>query len=122
MHRKGGIFGMKNFEKIKNNFEMFLVEAGEDGAAFQFTFSKIVFRVVASFGDGWDHVSVSLDKPRCPTWGEMCFIKDLFFEPEEVVMQLHPARSEYIDVHPHCLHLWKPQSTTIPTPNKGLVG
>ena len=38
--------------------------------------------VIVSDQDGWDHVSVSLQK-RCPSWNEMCFIKDLFFDPEE---------------------------------------
>src|SRR5262245_54586743 len=28
----------------------------------------------------WDHVSVSLSH-RCPTWDEMCWVKDLFFLP-----------------------------------------
>lgn len=55
---------------------------------------------------GWDHVSVST-KRRTPTWEEMCFIKSLFFEPEETVVQFHPAESEYVNVHPFCLHLWR---------------
>lgn len=66
-------------------------------------------RVVASNGVGWDHVSVSLPT-RCPTWEEMCWVKDKFFEPEEVVMQLHPARSQYVNNMPYCLHLWRPQN------------
>ncbi len=33
--------------------------------------------VIASDGAGWEHVSVSL-KGRCPTWNEMCWIKELF--------------------------------------------
>ena len=37
-------------------------------------------RVLFSDGLGWDHVSVSL-ADRCPTWAEMCFIKDLFLRP-----------------------------------------
>ena len=45
----------------------------------------------AADADGWDHVSISL-KNRCPNWTEMCFVKDLFFEPEETVMQLHPPQ------------------------------
>ena len=57
----------------------------------------------------WDHVSVSL-KTRTPTWEEMCHIKSLFFADEEVVMQLHPAKSAYVNYHPFCLHLWRPQS------------
>lgn len=62
-----------------------------------------------SDGSGWDHVSVSL-ATRTPTWEEMCWVKRLWFLPEEVVMQLHPAESEYVNYHPFCLHLWRPQS------------
>lgn len=65
--------------------------------------------VVASNGLGWDHVSASL-KTRCPTWEEMNFIKDEFFDPEEVVVQIHARRSAYVNNHNFCLHLWRPQT------------
>jgi hypothetical protein len=71
--------------------------------------------------ENWEHVSVSTPG-RPPNWQEMCFVKDLFWDPEEVVMQLHPARSEYVNNHPHCLHLWRPLNATIPTPPSLLVG
>lgn len=78
------------------------------------------FFVIASNGDGWDHVSVSPGSQRrqsCPTWDEMCAIKDMFFEPEEAVVQYHPAKSAYINNHPYCLHLWRPNNgATLPTP------
>lgn len=65
-------------------------------------------RVIFSDGMGWDHVSVSL-ATRCPTWEEMCFVKDVFFQPCEVAMQIHPAKSDYVNNQPFCLHLWRPQ-------------
>lgn len=49
-------------------------------------------------GEGWDHVSVSLPA-RLPTWTEMSRVKDLFWDPEDCVMQLHPPHSEYINYH-----------------------
>ena len=66
-------------------------------------------RVIFSDGMGWDHVSVSMAK-RCPTWDEMCAIKDLFFNPDETVVQFHPAQTEYVNLHPNCLHLWRDQT------------
>src|SRR5690349_6482303 len=34
----------------------------------------------ASGGEGWEHVSISIpSEDRCPTWEEMCFVKDLFW-------------------------------------------
>lgn len=77
--------------------------------------------VIVSDGMGWDHVSVSLPT-RCPTWEEMCLVKDLFFEKHEVAMQLHPAESEYVNHHPYCLHIWRPQNRSIPTPPSICVG
>ena len=56
---------------------------------------------------GWQHVSVSLAR-RPPNWTEMSFVKTLFFEDEECCLQFHPPASQHINLHPHCLHLWKP--------------
>lgn len=70
-------------------------------------------RIVASaadprdtLADGWEHVSVST-KRRVPNWTEMCFVKALFWEDEEAVLQFHPPKSDYVNNHPHCLHLWR---------------
>lgn len=60
----------------------------------------------AKNGTGWEHVSVSYPH-RTPTWEEMNFIKDLFWGEDETVVQLHPPKSEYVNNHPYCLHLWK---------------
>lgn len=92
---------------------------------------KVGLRVIASKGGkiwgrgeagaDWDHVSVSLPY-RTPTWNEMCFIKELFFFPDEIAMQLHPVE-EYINNHPFCLHLWRPlRQKEIPLPPSILVG
>jgi hypothetical protein len=77
--------------------------------------------VIASDGLGWEHVSVSLPE-RTPTWEEMAFVKALFWDPEDAVMELHPPRSQYINNHPHCLHLWRPIGVEIPLPPAETVG
>src|SRR4051812_27513200 len=46
----------------------------------------------------WDHVSVSIEG-RCPNWKEMCFVKDLFFDEQEAVIQYHPPASMYVNNH-----------------------
>ena|SRR6516162_9585380 len=56
--------------------------------------------------DGWEHVSVST-KRRPPNWQEMSFVKDAFWHDDEVVVQFHPAKKDYINCHPNCLHLWR---------------
>lgn len=84
-------------------------------------------RCMVSDGMGWDHVSVTIapinkNATRCPTWEEMCYIKDLFWNKDEVVIQYHPAEVDYISQHPWCLHLWKPQGVILPTPDPEMVG
>jgi hypothetical protein len=71
-------------------------------------YKKFHLKVIASFEpNGWNHVSVSLEH-RNPSWNEMCFVKDLFFDEEELCLQFHPAKSEYVNLHNHCLHIWQP--------------
>lgn len=82
---------------------------GYAAGAFFLKRGNATMRVICSDGGGWDHVSVSL-KTRCPTWEEMAFVKGLFFGDEEPAMQLHPAKSQYVNHHPFCLHLWRPQT------------
>lgn len=78
-------------------------------------------RFVCSWGGGWDHVSVSfLD--RCPVWKEMCEVKDIFFGEDEVCVQYHPKKEEYINNHPYCLHIFRPQNEKLPTPPSWMVG
>ena len=43
---------------------------------------------IASNGDGWDHVSVSVAH-RIPNWLEMHFAKRTFFADGQTAMQLH---------------------------------
>jgi hypothetical protein len=81
--------------------------------------------IIASDGDGWEHVSVHArrgQQTRTPTWKEMTFVKSLFWEDEDVVVQFHPRRSEYVNTHPNVLHLWRPVYGFIPTPPTWMVG
>lgn len=112
---------MKSLKQLQANLKEHLLIAGgepdDDGLAAQLTYNGVacLLRVVVSWGMGWDHVSVSLSN-RCPTWDEMCFVKDFFFHPGECVIQYHPAEENYISNHDYCLHLWRPQNQDIPTP------
>lgn len=112
--------------------EKFRVTAGRLGSdpsfgnngAFELTLKtpgKPRLFAIASDGAGWEHVSVSR-KDRCPTWEEMCAVKDLFWDPEDAVVQFHPPRSNYVNNHPFCLHLWKPAEGSLLLPPSILVG
>lgn len=80
-----------------------------------------VLHIIASNEYYWEHVSVSLPH-RTPTWEEMCLVKEKFWDPDDCVVQFHPPESRYINVHPHCLHLWRPTEMSIVLPPPWLVG
>lgn len=82
--------------------------------------TRRAFKVMVGSGMGWDHVSVSLPD-RCPTWEEMCWVKDLFWPAEETVLQYHPPASQAVNIHKHCLHLWRPTTQAIPLPPQKMV-
>jgi hypothetical protein len=71
--------------------------------------------------DGFEHVSVSTER-RCPNWIEMCFVKDLFWDDEETVVQFHPPKSRYVNNHEFCLHLWRDVNEPTRLPPSQLVG
>jgi hypothetical protein len=93
---------------------------GNNGA-FEFEFRNRLLKVIISDGHRWDHVSVSTPN-RCPNWEEMSWIKDIFFEPEETVIQIHPPQSDYINNQPCTLHMWRPQDAVVPTPPSWMIG
>lgn len=92
-----------------------------DGGIFKIPYQGRTLIVIASNGLKWNHVSVSLES-RCPSWKEMSYIKDLFWNENEVVMQLHVDKKNHINLHPYCLHLWQPQDQIIPVPPNFMVG
>lgn len=80
-------------------------------------------RCIASDGADWEHVSVSLED-RPPRWNEMCKVKDIFWDDEDLVVQFHPVKSDYVNYHPYCLHLWRKSGTNnfVEMPHHLLVG
>lgn len=99
---------------------------GHNGAFFIPGYSRRMrdLYVLASDGSGWEHVSVSVvDAPRqTPTWAEMCEVKRIFWDDDDVVVQFHPAKRDYVNQHPGTLHLWRPVGVTLPTPDPLMVG
>lgn len=85
------------------------------------------FQCVASDGMEWEHVSVTLrfkssTNYNLPSWEEMCYIKSVFWDDEDVVVQYHPAKSQYVNNHPFVLHLWRPTTVLLPVPESIMVG
>lgn len=86
-----------------------------------------VFQCQVSDGMGWEHVSITVHPinqkaTRCPTWAEMCCVKELFWDDEDCVVQYHPPKSEYVSMHHFCLHLWRPTNESLPKPDSLMVG
>lgn len=100
------------------------IETAEDGVRGYMDIPRHgVYFFIASWGMGWEHVSVSRPKYKgCPSWEVMCFVKDIFWFGHEAVMQLHPPDKDYVNFHPNCLHLWRPIGKEIPLPPASLVG
>ena len=80
--------------------------------------------VIASDGMGWEHVSahgVRSGEVITPSWGDMCRLKDIFWDGEDVVIQYHPPKSQYVNISKYTLHLWRPIGIEIPVPPVILV-
>jgi hypothetical protein len=96
---------------------------GDPYGVFEIPFESFRLFVLATDGKGitakdgieWEHVSISL-KSRTPNWKEMCFIKSLFWDEEDCVIQYHPPKEKYINHHPNVLHLWRPNNKEVPMP------
>jgi len=114
---------MRSLSDIKINNRLQIVEEGKDGlfAYLLHPYKPGQVQIVASWLGGWEHVSISM-KNRCPTWDEMCALKDIFWGEEECVVQYHPPKSEYVNMHPFCLHLWKKIGSEFETPPKIMAG
>ena len=117
---------MKRIKEIKQNKYIQIVQEGRDG------FGGIIYdkktrtklNFILSWGAGWEHCSVSITDryKRCPSWEQMCFIKDSFWNDDECCVEYHPAKKDYVNNHEYCLHIWKPIDQEIPTPPSLMVG
>ena len=61
----------------------------------------------------WEHISIVVhDNPvlpanRLPTYEEMVTFKNVIWDNYEVCIQVHPKKSQYVNINPFCLHIWK---------------
>lgn len=99
------------------------LEFSDDGIKGFINIERVDMTFVASWGGGWDHVSVApLKKNITPSWDMMCKVKDIFFKPDEAVIQIHPPKDEYVNNMPNCLHLWRANDKTMLLPPSFMVG
>lgn len=77
---------------------------------------------MASDTMGWDHVIATIpSENRFPTKAEMNFVRSLFWDAEDIVVEFHiPNLKSKKDEF--CLHLWRNQKNEIKTPPASLAG
>ena len=125
---------MKEVGEIINTPGMYIKKKGPDGfggTVFPIEYRKGKMKVVNdvdkalhfifSWGCGFEHLSVSTPI-KTPTWEQMCFMKEIFWKDDEVCMQLHPKKEDYVNNMEYCLHIWKPIEKEIPTPPSIMLG
>lgn len=111
-------------DQYRFNKDPWVSRDGDNFGMFFIPFHKkneILQVICAPMDDVWQHVSVS-SRRNIPTWEHMSYIKDLFWGPEQTVIQFHPKESEYINNHPRCLHLWKKRDEETELPPSILTG
>jgi hypothetical protein len=132
-------------ESFRQKFDaghLYETKEGEKFGVFVIPHHGNVLFCIATEGDEtipWEHVSVSVkrivhkkgngrkstkiyDLNRCPTWEEMCIVKDLFWDETDTVVQFHPPKSEYVSQHHYTLHLWRKIGQEFETPPSEAVG
>ena len=116
---------LKNLNYLNEHRINLIGDLGDEcNGIFEMKIKGETYRIVASDGHDWEHVSISCksSKTKIPSWTVMCIVKDLFFNENEVVMQLHPPKRDYVNNVSNCLHLWKPTKQELPTPPHWMVG
>ena len=83
------------------------------------TRKRLNFKFTKSFG--WEHLSVSTPT-KCPSWDQMCFMKEQFWTDDEACVEYHPKKEDYVNNHNYCLHVWRPYEVELPTPPSIMVG
>ena len=118
-------------EQYRVSYLPYESKEGDLFGIFQIKKPYLNIHILATSGQGmsdWEHVSVSVrnkaDYPldRCPTWEEMCRVKDFFWDDTDTVIQFHPPKSEYVSQHKYTLHLWRKIGVNAETPPSILVG
>ena len=124
-----------HLDKYRLQRKPYLSPVGATYGAFQIPFDGVQLRIIATsgappgesdaelYGGEWEHVSVHAYDAACklertPRWHEMAYLKDLFWNEDECVVQYHPAKKDYVNVHDFVLHLWRWTKGEFPMPPK----
>jgi len=115
------MFQIPDTNRLKNHPTLWSDDSMGNNGVFILYWKGIEIHCIASDGMGWEHVSVTI-RNKIPTWEIMCYVKDIFWDKEDCILQYHPPKSLYVNEHNKCLHLWRPIGIKIPIPDPILVG
>ena len=79
-----------------------------DGAEYRHNiapYSVIISATAEDDGRPWAHFSVA-HPHRLPTWDDLVRFKEAFLGAESKAIQVIAPRSQWVNIHPHCLHLF----------------
>lgn len=87
---------LRNVEMAMDGFQADIHIGGWDGS------------LIVSHGGGWNHASVCAYAKRIiPSWSDMCALKEMIWNDDETVIQIHPPKDQYVNNVSNCLHLWE---------------
>lgn len=103
---------MKPLKKIRRNSAIRILEATIHGGSGVIHLDNMTCSVMwGADENGWEHVSISpYPETVTPSWNDMCAVKDMFWEDDEAVLQIHPPKKKYVNLMQNCLHLWRPKA------------
>lgn len=99
---------MKTVEEIKASGRVMFILVTDDGFNGIVQFPRWRGSLIVSWDGGWEHASICPERRSyTPSWDDMCMLKDLIWNDEEAVIQVHPPKSQYVNNMNNCLHLWR---------------
>lgn len=67
--------------------------------------TSLIFSCGKHDGSWWLHVSIAHPE-KIPSYTELADVKRIFVGKDRQALQIFPAASEHVNIHPRALHLW----------------
>lgn len=115
------MFHVPNQFRVRTHPTLGTNDSAGNNRFFKIDKEGLIINCIASDGYGWEHVSVTLDKPETPSWEIMDFVKNIFWDETDTIIQYHPTKELKVNRHRYCLHLWRPIGVPLPIPHPMLI-
>ncbi len=114
---------MRKIEQVRENPRVQIGQVSKDGYECYIGFPTYKAHFIYSAGAGWEHLSIVPNARRItPTWDDMTAAKEIFWNDDESVIQIHPPKDQYVNNVENCLHLWRCTYQDMLLPPSCLVG